>query len=39
MTGMEHAIEKAAWIIHGCTGDEDGAPVAAHVLGQEAGDE
>lgn len=32
MTSMEHAIEKAARIIHGCTGDEDGAPVAARAL-------
>ena len=34
MTGMEHAIEKAARIIHGCTGDEDGAPVAARALAE-----
>lgn len=34
MTGMEHAIEKVARIIHGCTGDEDGAPVAARALAE-----
>lgn len=34
MTGMEHAIEQAARIIHGCTGDEDGAPVAARALAE-----
>lgn len=34
MTGMEHAIEKATRIIHGCTGDEDGAPVAARALAE-----
>ena len=33
-TGMEHATEQAAWIIHGCTGDEDGAPVAARALAE-----
>ena len=34
MNSMEHAIEKAARIIHGCTGDEDGAPVAARALAE-----
>ena len=34
MTDMEHAIEQAARIIHGCTGDEDGAPVAARSLAE-----
>lgn len=32
---MTDAIEQAARIIHGCTGDEDGAPVAARALADE----
>lgn len=30
----DETIRKVAEIIHGCTGDEDGAPIAARVLAE-----